>query len=698
MLSSISGIYFAGHMPVSIPSGGVPAIANLIVYYNTADPASFSTSSTTVTNLTLIPNNGTRTVVDFNTVRPTSITNDVITLFSNTAYVSDDVQTTISFWMKADSFSTQIELVNISYSATSYLKVRLRTDGKIAVLVDNPGSFRTFITAAPITLSEWTMVTVSYRTDRDVNAYIAINDTISVNYTVTAWNVIPKNQTTRITANSSAGTSISRYMLWNTKLTAEQISDMYAVQRRYFDLTIPGPDNTIPSPVNMLVYYDMANTSSYSTATPTTVTSLTYYENTASMVGTYTFNNVDPKSMKSLSTDYSNKLYLQNSTTATISNRRPTTIAFWLKTSGTQTESTSDLVNIYINGTGDFFKIVRGSNSFGSNSLFAQYKSGTGTTSVNLNTAQINQSGVWQLILMVIQPDITTAVFKAYINGVLLSSSSIAPNMFEPGTSTQNTSLGMITSSNASWSKYMMWEGALSDAQVTQLYDNQKEYYFGVFSGVLNYTGFNQSGIFLATSTTSTDVTNYGTFGLNNLTNTNVTRTSGTVNVTPPYMTIGATGSITATVQDVYLDSANYVHIVAWVRPSSAVSGNLFTITMDDVTISMSIDSSYVISGTVLKGPFTRNITGQVIPVNKWTMIGISVVLSDTQECFLSIDGVQLIGGGVTAVGSTTSNLNIDIRMTNSSNLRFNQFIITYNSNFTLAQLYQNTKSSYGRL
>lgn len=702
MLSSISGLYFAGHTPVPIPTGGTPAIANLIVYYNTADPASFSTTSTTVTNLTLIPNNGTRTALSFNTVRPAYINDDVITLVSNTAYVSNDVQTTVSFWLNIGSHLTQTDLVSIEYDASNYFKVILRTDGKIQVTVLNPGGAVTFISSAFTATNKWTMITASYSTALGANAYIAINDVITANYTVTTTNIIPKTQTTKIAASFATATEISRYMLWNTALSATQISSMYESQRGYFDLAIPGPDNTIPSPINLVAYYDMANTASYSTSTPTKVTSLTYYENTASMEGTYTFDNITPKNMKSLSNDYSNKLYLQNSDTATVSNYRPTTIAFWLKTSGIQTEATSELVTVSINGSVDFFKIIRGSNSFANNILFAQFKNGGFGSSTNMSNTQINQSGVWQLITMIIQPTTSSSVtFKSYINGVLLDTSGIAGSFFNSGAATQNTSLGMITSSNASWSKYMMWACALTDAQVTQLFNNQKAYYFGGFTGVLDFTGLGVLGAFIATNPTQNGVTNYGMAAVFGSQQNNLFVTPGTVNVSPPFLTIGTGGFLTSTsIGDTFTSVRTNYNV--WINPISTVpGGQLMGFSFGGiVTITMSMNSSRQISATIVRSGVTLTLSSTtIIPTNKWSMVSVSVIVSDTLQCYLAIDGVILSGGGTTGtLPNVLSGANMSVTMMNSTNLRFNQITVIRDEYYTVGQLYEATKSSYGRV
>lgn len=708
MLSSISGRHFAGHLPQSIiPTGGTPALDNLIVYYNTADPASFTESSTTVTNLTSIPNNGTRTLADFNTVRPTSITNDVITLTSNTAYISNDIQTTFSFWMRTESFFSNAELVKIQYDAANYLKVELRTSRYIWVTVMGPSGAQEFISNVFINYSEWTMVTVSYSSLADSIAYVAINGTVTSVYRVPTTNIIPKTQTTTITANEGASTKISRYMLWNVALTNAQVKYMYDAQKRYFDLSVVGPDSTIPSPVNMLVYYDMANTASYSTSTPTTVTSLTYYENTASMVGAYTYNDVAPKSMKSISTDHSNKLLLENSPTAVILKQRPTTIAFWIKTETAQTETVSDIIRIPVPSNSAYLNIARGNATFG-RSLFVNYRAsdGSSSSSSNMSPVIMTEDGIWQCVTIVMIPNMAagTQVIKAYINGSLVATNPNGP-MYDASVVPQNISIGMSNTTNASWSKYMMWEGELTATQISELFAAQKRYYIAGFTGDLDFTGLGIIGIFAGTTPAENDWTNYGLNSFFGGAATGLTVSPGIVNQTPPYMTITTGGSFTSTsLGGTFAMPSEHTHYNVWVNPVGTLpGGQLMRFAFGtEVIITVSMNSSRQLSATVVKAGFTRNLSSTtIIPTNKWSMISISVVISDTLACYLSIDGIAQSGGGATGAltnGNPLSGPNMSVTMMNSTNLRFNQVIVIRDQNMTVSQIYDNSKSSYGRL
>lgn len=708
MLSSISGRHFAGHLPRSIvPSGGTPALDNLIVYYNTADPASFSTSSTTVTNLTNIPNNGTRTLTNFDTTRPASITNDIITLTSDTAYISNDVQTTFSFWLKVTSFPVSSELVRIEYDASNYLKVEIRDNRYIWVTVLNPSGSQVFISNQYIGYSEWTMVTVSYSTTANTIAYIALNDTVTSVYRVPTTDIISKTQTTKITANDSATTQISRYMLWNVALTNAQIKYMYDAQKRYFDLSVVGPDSTIPSPVNMLVYYDMANTASYSTSTPTTVTSLTYYENTASMVGAYTYNDTAPKSMKSISTDHSNKLLLENSPTAVVLKQRPTTIAFWIKTETAQTESVSDIIRISVPSNSAYLNIARGNSSFG-RVLFINYRAsdGSSTSSSNMSPVVMYENSIWQFVTVVIIPNVSagTQVVKAYIDGNLITTNPTGP-LYDASVVPQNISIGMSSTTNASWSKYMMWEGELTATQISELFAAQKRYYIAGFTGVLDYTGLGVLGIFASTNSPANNYTNYGLnsfFGGNSV---GLTVTPGIVDQAPPYMTITTGGSFTSTsLGGTYAMAGEHMHYNVWINPIGTLpGGQLMRFAFGtEVIITLSMNTSRQLSATVVKAGFTRNLSSTtIIPTNKWSMVSISVVISDSLACYLSIDGTAQSGGGATGAltnGNPLAGPNMTATMMNSTNLRFNQIMVIRDEYSTVRQLYDATKSTYGRL
>jgi hypothetical protein len=80
-------------------------------------------------------------------------------------------------------------------------------------------------------------------------------------------------------------------------------------------------------------------------------------------------------------------------------------------------------------------------------------------------------------------------------------------------------------------------------------------------------------------------------------------------------------------------------------------------------------------------------------------MVSISVILSNSEPCFLSIDNQWLAGGGATGQaifdyfnGTTT------VTMMNSTNLRFNQVLMYRQSAFSVPAMYEASKSSYGRL
>jgi hypothetical protein len=315
---------------------------------------------------------------------------------------------------------------------------------------------------------------------------------------------------------------------------------------------------------------------------------------------------------------------------------------------------------------------------------------GTNSDIIPLNT--------WKMITLYLR-NANAYTTSVYIDGVLSSAQTTQYGTMNLTRMGLELTMGATnTVPGGRWNDFRMYldDGVTPD----QLYAAQKVDYISSISGVIDYTGLGQPGIFLkSANNTFSSPLNQGSTSFNSPTYSGISTTLGTANVTPPYMTIGASGSIQGQVS-IGLSFTNYVHIAVWVKPTASANGNLFTFTdgVNGATITLSINSSNVFSGSVVKGGFTRDLTGVAITMNEWTMLSISVVLANTQVCYLSKDGVALNGGGATGGGSTSSSMQMNFTMANSTNLRFNQLMVVRDADFTPSSLYRLTRTSYGRL
>jgi len=347
--------------------------------------------------------------------------------------------------------------------------------------------------------------------------------------------------------------------------------------------------------------------------------------------------------------------------------------------------------SFYIEGDGSFVPLatVNGINNVGTASS---------------QTLPLNQ---WKMITVYFRNSNGSSV-KIYIDGVLTDAGNFQNgnmnNLSKMSLSLFMSSLNSIPA--ARWNDFRMY---LDDGVTpAQIYAAEKNYYLGGFSGGIDFTGIGKQGVFLQTGPAGASIqsgfTVTGTLAHYSFTGTSGTTISnGQVDVTPPYFTLPpASQSITVTHQ-VPVNGTEIANFSVWINPVGTVpGGTLMRIQYAaDMIITLSMTSTRQLTGTVVKGGFTRNLDSgaRLIPLNRWSMVSISVILSNSEPCFLSIDNQWLAGGGATGQaifdyfnGTTT------VTMMNSTNLRFNQVLMYRQSAFSVPAMYEASKSSYGRL
>jgi hypothetical protein len=264
--------------------------------------------------------------------------------------------------------------------------------------------------------------------------------------------------------------------------------------------------------------------------------------------------------------------------------------------------------------------------------------------------------------------------------------------------------MGNVNSSiSAKWNDFRMYmDNGVTPAQI---YAAEKGYYLGSFSGGIDFTGQGQQGVFLQTSPLGSS-TPSGTGMVASVSashgNNGITANPGQVGVTPPYLFASDGSKNLFGGHAVPIDDTTLTHFSVWVNPVGTIPGGILMRHQysPDVTITLSMTSTRQITGTVVKGGFTRTLSalGSSIPLNTWSMVSISVILANTEPCYLSVDGVAYSGGGATGGGVTMTNATFTVTMMGSPNLRFNQMIVHKQAWFTLPAMYEASKSSYGRV
>jgi len=320
---------------------------------------------------------------------------------------------------------------------------------------------------------------------------------------------------------------------------------------------------------------------------------------------------------------------------------------------------------------------------------------------ISSQTLPLNQ---WKMVTVYFRNSSSSSA-KIYIDGVLTDAiTSQNGNMNNLSQMNLTLYMGDVNSTPAAkWNDFRMYvDDGVTPAQI---YAAEKAYYLGGFTGELDTDATaltKNKGIFIQSNFIYyIGWTNYGSTGLTNGSSPfQVARTAGVAGVSPPYLVLETTNSISGGIDGTLITSTNYVHFNVWVNPVGTIpTGTLATFTAGAATITLSMNSSRQISASVNTGSFTRNLsTLTSVPLNKWSMVGVSVVFANTLICYLTIDGTALSGGGATGNNATTTSMVASIRMLNSSNLRWNQFTVTKDVDFTPQSLYEYTKSSYGRI
>jgi hypothetical protein len=253
MLSSISGIYFAGHLitPATTPFPPAPP-TGASLYYNMAY-GSYSGSGNTITdlsgngwNMTIASNTGGWPIsIGYNNTDPKSIGFNNFYTYSATAnfpagmfMLSRTVYKAVTFWFKTTSFNNNgiVSLLSMADPTTSdgiYMSVAY--DGKMQ-LTTNGQSFNNVqnIQNIVLSLNVWQMVTFVYISSDTLPCKLYVND-VEV-YSYLHGNDFISTVVTKllVSMNPGRGAQWNDLQMHNNGYTAADVTTRFAATRGYY--------------------------------------------------------------------------------------------------------------------------------------------------------------------------------------------------------------------------------------------------------------------------------------------------------------------------------------------------------------------------------------------------------------------------------------------------------------------------------
>lgn len=478
MLSSISGIYFAGHRPSSgVTIDPKPMPTNLVVYYDIANTASYSGSSTTsLYSLTTITNTATiANAPQFDAARPKNIqvagTSTVTLTSSTTAYISDDVASTVSFWFRYDSFPTTKQTLTKQYydaASSNYVSTNLFPNGTISleVITSDGNISQVMFYTTPLPRNVWHMVTFVYKTVFDFTARLFVNGTeVNSNQVLETWAVSPRTQTLTLPMAGVSGAVWSRYMQWNTELTANQITGMYLAQKDYF------------YPPTLSTFYDISNALSYSSASSPSVVDIGWAGANQGIFGNTTTQRYISTAPKAMGLGLNGRM-ITYSHEVRPSPTRYTTFSFWIK-AGSLPQPGRNIFSM--STSGQYLQMSQypaNSPYGGASGVLGFFASATNYYSGN--NALV--AGVWRMITLVFIHN-STLPSKIYVNDTLSSTFTAATTVTWDKTQV-NFEISMLdggytTSTNTVWSQFRIDRKEYTASDVSALFAANRGY-FGV--------------------------------------------------------------------------------------------------------------------------------------------------------------------------------------------------------------------------
>ena len=474
MLSTISGSYFSGHyltVPVVINNDPKPMPANLVVYYDVANSSSFGASGT-FTSLTTVTNPATGPIaqndVDYSVPKNIMSGASFTLSSSNTAYISSNITSTVSFWFYFESNPLgQLILLTIydSVVTTKKLVLYLNGDGSVTLIASNETGENTMATPSGLTPNKWHMFTFIYGTAAGTAAALFVDGVNVTNFTVPATSTIGTTQTTLLTFGSRAA-MWSSYMMWNAPLSSAQILGMYNAQKGYF------------SPPTLAVFYDISNAASYSAASQTYIGDVSTY---GSILGINPFStsNYIATAPKAMGLGVSSRA-MGSSQQIRPFGKNPITMSFWIK-AGTLPQPGRYL--FYMRTSSYSYYLTASSypngSPYGGASGVIGF-AGTGITSgqaLSGNGALV--VGVWRMITLVYA---YTGTASVYVNGSLSSTFNVAGSAWEKSSYTLELSMMEGSGSTATgtvWSQFRIERKGYTAAEVATLFASTRGY-FGV--------------------------------------------------------------------------------------------------------------------------------------------------------------------------------------------------------------------------
>jgi len=437
-------------------------------------------------------------------------------------------------------------------------------------------------------------------------------------------------------------------------------------------LTVPVVINNDPKPLptNLVVYYDIANSSSF---TGSSIVSLTTTTNTAT--GGVSQNDVDYAVPKNLMSGAS--FTLSGSSTAYISSNTTSTVSFWFYFESNPTSQLT-LLSIYDSNV-TTKKVVLYLTSSGTVTLIASNETGENT----MTTPSALAPNQWHMFTFIYGTAAGTAA-ALFVDGVNVT------NFTVPATSTVGTvqtTLLTFGLRGTLWSKYMMWNAPLTSAQILGMYNAQKDYFnpptLAVFYDISNAASYSA-----ASQTYIGDVSTYGsTLGISSFVTSNYIATA------PKAMGLGTTSRAIGASQQIRPFGKNPITISFWIKVGSLPQPGRFLFYMRTSSYSYTLSASSYPNGSPYAGASgvigfagTGITTGQGLSGNGalvagvWRMITLVYAYTGTASVYVNgslsstfnvagsawekssytLELSMLEGGGYTATGTIWSQFRIE--------------------------------------